>query len=104
MNIFLLAILFSTVAFTKIYLFFVFIYYKKYGLLPSYLLNLLYNSVYYYSKIQLRLMKTQNNVTLYVKSVPFLNNLLTFINSDTYTYTTINHKLSICNSSRKPYG
>jgi hypothetical protein len=99
MNIFLLAVLFSTLAFTKIYLFFAYIYYKKYGLLPNYLLNLSYNSVYYYSKLQLKLMKTQNNLTSYVKSVSFLNNLLTFINSDKYiyTYTTINNELSICN-------
>ena len=97
MNIFLLAILCSTLAFTKIYLFFAFIYYKKYDTVPSYLLNLSYNSIYYYSKLQLSLIKTQNTVTSYVKSVPFLNNLLTYINYKKCTFTEINDRLIICN-------
>jgi hypothetical protein len=101
MNIFLLAIICSTLAVAKIYLFFAFIYCKKYDVVPSYLLNLSYNSIYYYSKLQLSLIKTQNTVTSYVKSVPFLNNLLTYMNPDTnsdiYTYTTVNNNLSICN-------
>jgi hypothetical protein len=97
MNIFLLAILCSTLAFTKIYLFFAFIYYKKYDTVPSYLLNLSYNSVYYYSKLQLGLIKTQNTVTSYVKSVPFLNNLLTYVNYKKCTFTEINDRLIICN-------
>ena len=87
MNFFLLAIIFSTLAFTKIYLFFAFIYYKKIDTVPSYLLNLSYNSVYYYSKLQLSLINTQNTVTSYVKSVPFLNNLLTYINYKKCTFT-----------------
>ena len=101
MNPFLFAILFSTLAFTKIYLFFAFIYYKKYGVVPSYLLNLSYNvsynSIYYYSKLQLSLTKTQNTVTSYVKSVPFLNNLLTYIKYKKCTFTSINDKFIICN-------
>lgn len=101
MNPFLFAILFSTLAFTKIYLFFAFIYYKKYGVVPSYLLNLSYNvsynSIYYYSKLQLSLTKTQNSITSYVKSVPFLNNLLTYINYKKCTFTSINDKFIICN-------
>ena len=97
MNIFLLAILCSTLAFTKIYLFFAFIYYKKYDTVPSYLLNLSYNSVYYYSKLQLGLIKTQNVITSYVKSVPLLNNLLTYINYKKCTFTEINDRLIICN-------
>ena len=101
MNPFLFAILFSTLAFTKIYLFFAFIYYKKYGVVPSYLLNLSYNvsynSIYYYSKLQLSLTKTQNTVTSYVKSVPFLSNLLTYIKCKKCTFTSINDKFIICN-------
>ena len=101
MNPFLFAILFSTLAFTKIYLFFAFIYYKKYGVVPSYLLNLSYNvsynSIYYYSKLQLSLTKTQNTVTSYVKSVPFLSNLLTYIKYKKCTFTSINDKFIICN-------
>jgi hypothetical protein len=45
-------------------------------------------------------MKTKNNITSYVKTVPFLNNLLTYMKPDTnldiYTYTTINDDLTIC--------
>jgi hypothetical protein len=109
MNIFLLAILFSTLAITKLYLFFAFVYYKKYGVVPSYLLNLSYNlsysSIYYYSKLQLGFMKTQNTITTYVKSVPFLNNLLTYVkpesNLDIYTYTNVNDDLTICNKHNR---
>ena len=92
MNIFLLAIVCSTLAVAKIYLFFAFIYYKKYDTVPSYLLNLSYNSVYYYSKLQLGFIKTQNVITTYVKSVPLLNNLLTYINYKKCTFTSINDK------------
>ena len=97
MNFFLFAVLFSTLAFTKIYLFFAFIYYKKYDVVPNYLLNLSYGSIYYYSKLQLGFIKTQNVITNYVKSVPFLNNLLTYMNYKKCTFTTINDKLIICN-------
>jgi hypothetical protein len=97
MNFFLLAIVCSILAVAKIYLFFAFIYYKKYGIVPSYLLNLSYNSIYYYSKLQLSLMKTQNTVTSYVKSVPFLNNLLTYTKYKKCTFTEINDRLIICN-------
>jgi len=102
MNFFLFTILFSTSALTNIYLFFVFVYYKKYGTFPSYLLNvpynLSYNSIYYYSKAQLSFIKTQNNITSYVKYVPFLNNLLTYMKQDNsiYLYTNINDNLTIC--------
>jgi len=80
----------------------VFIYYKKYGTIPNYLFNLSYNlsynSIYYYSKAQISFIKTQNNITSYVMSVPFLNNLLTHVKSDNsiYTYTNINDNLTIC--------
>jgi len=87
----------STLAVAKIYLFFAFIYYKKYDTVPNYLLNLSYNSVYYYSKLQLSLIKTQNTVTTYVKSMPFLNNLLTYIKYKKCTFTSINDKFIICN-------
>ena len=97
MNFFLLAIMCSTLAVAKIYLFFAFIYYKKYDTVPTCLLNLSYNSVYYYSKLQLSLIKTQNSITSYVKSVPFLNNLLTYINYKKCTFTEINDRLIICN-------
>jgi len=102
MFFFLCAILVSTLTVIKIYLFFAFIYYKKYGVVPNYLLNisynLSYNSIYYYSKLQLDFKKTQNIVTSYVKSVPFLNNLLTYMkpNKNIYTYTNINNDLTIC--------
>ena len=96
MNIFLLAIVCSTLAVAKIYLFFAFIYYKKYDTVPNYLLNLSYNSIYYYSKLQLGLINTHNTVTTYVKSVPFLNNLLTYINYKKCTFTEINDRLIIC--------
>lgn len=97
MNFFLLAIVCSTLAVAKVYLFFAFIYYKKYDVVPSYLLNLSYSSIYYYSKLQLGFMKTQKTITNYVKSVPLLNNLLTYINYKKCTFTTINDKLIICN-------
>jgi hypothetical protein len=97
MNIFLLAIVCSTLAVAKIYLFFAFIYYKKHGAIPSYLLNLSYISVYYYSKLQLGFMKTQNVITNYVKSVPFLNNLFTYTKYKKCTFTEINDRLIICN-------
>jgi hypothetical protein len=42
-------------------------------------------------------MKTQNTVTSYVKSVPFLNNILTYIDSNIYTYTDVNNELTVCN-------
>lgn len=98
MNFFLLLVL----SFTKISLFFFIIYYNKYGTIPKYLLDLLcgmsYNSIYYYSKLQLQFMKTRNNTLTYAKSVPFLNNLLTYFKPDKsiYTYTTINEHFSIC--------
>ena len=99
MNYFLSAFLLLTFAFTKIYLFFAFIYYKKYGTIPVYLLNVSFFSIYYYSNLQLGFIKTQNMITTFVKSVPFLNNLLIYINSDKsiYTYTNINEDLTICN-------
>ena len=94
-------LLFSTLVFIKIYLFFAYIYYKKYGTIPIYLLNLSYNvsygTIYYYSKLQLNFMKTQNVITNYVKSVPLLNNLLTYINYKKCTFTEINDRLIICN-------
>ena len=96
MNFFLFAIMCSTLAVAKIYLFFAFIYYKKYDTVPSYLLNLSYNSVYYYSKLQLSLIKTQNTVTTYVKSMPFLNNLFTCTKYKC-TFTSVNDKFIICN-------
>jgi len=92
--------LFSTLVFIKIYLFFAFIYYKKYGTIPNYLLNLSYATIYYYSKLQLSLIKTQIALTSYAKSVPVLNNLLTYITPDTnsniFTYTNVNEDLTIC--------
>ena len=99
MNYFLSAFLLLTFAFTKIYLFFAFIYYKKYGTIPVYLLNVSFFSIYYYSNLQLGFIKTQNMITTFVKSVPFLNNLLIYINSDKsiYTYTNVNEDLTICN-------
>ncbi len=97
MNFFLFAIICSTLAITKIYLFFAYIYYKKYDVVPNYLLNLSYGSIYYYSKLQLGFIKTQNVITNYVKSVPFLNNLLTYMNYKKCTFTEINDRLTICN-------
>ena len=96
MNIFLLAIMCSTLAVAKIYLFFAFIYYKKYDTVPNYLLNLSYGSIYYYSKLQLGFIKTQNVITNYVKSVPFLNNLFT-CTKHKCNFTEINDRLIICN-------
>jgi len=96
MNIFLLAIVCLTLAVAKIYLFFAFIYYKKYDTVPNYLLNLSYGSIYYYSKLQLGFIKTQNVITNYVKSVPFLNNLFTCTKYKC-TFTSINDKFIICN-------
>ena len=98
MNLLVSAFIFSALAFTKIYLFFAFIYYKKHGKIPVYLLNMSYSSIYYYSKLQLEFMKTQNTITVYVKSIPFLNNLLTYMNTNNsiYTYTNVNDDLTIC--------
>ena len=101
MNYFFCALLFSSLILTKTYLFFAFIYYKKHGKIPLYLLNMSYSSIYYYSKLQLRFMKTRNIIKPYVKSVPFLTNLLMCIKPDTnvdiYTYTIVNDDLTICN-------
>ena len=57
------------------------------NVVPNYLLNLSYGSIYYYSKLQLGFIKTQNVITNYVKSVPFLNNLLTYMNYKKCTFT-----------------
>jgi hypothetical protein len=97
-------LIFSIFLFVKIYLFFTFIYYKKYGTIPNCLLiiscNLSYNSIYYYSKLQLEFMKTTNNITKYIKTTPCLNNLLNYINQNNnkniYTYININNYLTIC--------
>lgn len=86
----------------KISLFIGIIYYSSNNIIiPNYLLNLFYslsyNSIYYYSKLQLGFIKAKNNVTNYAKSVPFLNNLLTYKNYKKCTFTTINDKFIICN-------
>ncbi len=104
MNIIISIALLSTVACIKLCLYIAIIYYisKNNITIPDYLLNLIYslsyNSIYYYSKLQLGFMKTKNNVIKYVKSISFLNNLLTFTkeNNSIYTYTIINDHLSIC--------
>ena len=93
--------------FTQIFIYFNLIYYKKYGIIPNYLLNLSYsisyNSIYYYSKLQLGFIKTQNIITNYAKSVPFLNNLLTYFNPEKsiYTYTIINEHFAICSKHNR---
>lgn len=86
----------------KICLYITIIYYASNNIvIPSYLLNLSYNlsynSIYYYSKLQLGFIKTQNIITNYVKSVPFLNNLLTYMKYKKCTFTEINDRLAICN-------
>ena len=71
--------------FTKIFLFFVLIYYyKKYGKIPTYLIQFSYNSIYYYSKLQLGFMKGTKIVQEYIDSKPlltnFINNICVFNN------------------------
>lgn len=103
-QILLIAVLSMSVC-IKFCLFIAIMYYSSNNIIiPNYLLNLLYNvsynSIYYYSKLQLSFIKTKNNITTYAKSVPFLNNLLTYMKPDTnldiYTYTVVNDYLTIC--------
>jgi len=104
MNNFFIDSVIGMFIFTQIFIYFNLMYYKKYGTIPNYLLNisynLSYNSIYYYSKLQLRFMKTTNNITKYIKTTPCLNNLLNYINQNDdkniYSYTNINHYLTIC--------
>ena len=98
LSIFLLSILVSM----KACLFIGIIYYSSTNkTITNYLLtlsyNISYNSIYYYSKLQLGFIKTKNNITNYVKSVPVLNNLLTYMNYKKCTFTSINDKFIICN-------
>ena len=103
MNTFLLLVLLSLKICVKTCLIITLIYYSSNNIvIPNYLLDLLYsisyNSIYYYSKLQLKIMKTRNNSLSYAKTIPFLNNLLTYFKPDKsiYTYTTINEHFSIC--------
>lgn len=102
MNTISLIVLLSMTICIKICLYIAIIYYSSNNIvIPTYLLNLSYNlsynSIYYYSKLQLGFIKTQNIITNYVKSVPFLNNLLTHIKYKKCTFTEINDRLIICN-------
>lgn len=102
MNTFLLLALLSLKICVKTSLVIALIYYSINNelilhFLFNFLYNISYNSIYYCSKLQLSFMKTQNVVTTYVKSVPFLNNFLTYINYKKCTFTSINDKLIICN-------
>lgn len=102
MNTILSIVLLSILTCIKVCLVIALIYYSRNSeAIPNYLLNFVYsisyNSIYYYSKLQMGFMKTQKTVTNYVKSVPFLNNLLTHINHKKCTFTNINDKLIICN-------
>jgi len=103
-QILLIAVLSMSVC-IKLCLLIAIIYYSSNNIIiPNYLLNLSYNlsynSIYYYSKLQLSFIKTKNNITTYTKSVPFINNLLTYMKPDTnldiYTYTVVNDYLTIC--------
>ena len=105
MNTFLSFALLSMYICVKTCLFITIIYYSSNNIqISNYLLNLLYNlsynSIYYYSKLQLEFMKTTNNITKYIKTTPCLNNLLKYINQNDdkniYTYTNINNYLTIC--------
>jgi len=97
MNPFLLIISISLIVSIKIFLYITIIYYSNNNIIvPNYLLELSYQLIYYYSKLQLKFMKIQNNVIKYVNYVPFLNNLLTY-KKNVYTYTIINDNLTICN-------
>jgi len=103
MNTVLSIILLSILACIKFSLYILIIYYASNNIvIPNYLLNLIYsvsyNSIYYYSKLQLQFIKTRNNALIYAKTVPFLNNLLTYFKPDKsiYTYTIINDHFSIC--------
>lgn len=103
MNIIISIALLSTVVCIKTCLVIALIYYSSNNIvIPNYLLDLLYsisyNSIYYYSKLQLKIMKSRNNALTYAKTMPFFNNLLTYFKPDKsiYTYTTINEHFSIC--------
>lgn len=102
MNTILSIAVLSILTCIKISLAIALIYYSSNNIvIPNYLLNLVYsisyNSIYYYSKLQLGFTKTKNKVTTYVKSVPFLNNLFTYIKYKKCTFTKINDELTICN-------
>ena len=102
-QILLIAVLSMSVC-IKLCLIITMIYYSSNNIMiPDYLLNLLYNvsykSIYYYSKLHLRFIKSKNTVSEYVKTAPFFNNLLTYINPysnlDINTYTIVNNNLTI---------
>ena len=102
MNPILSILLLSISVSMKACLFIGIIYYSSTNkAIPNYLLNLSYKisygTIYYYSKLQLGFMKTRNNITSYVKTVPFLNNLLTYIKYKKCTFTSVNDKFIICN-------
>jgi hypothetical protein len=106
MNIFLLVALLSMSACIKVGLYIAILYYSSNNTtIPNYLLNLSYGTIYYYSKLQLSFIKTRNNIINYAKSVPVLNNLLTYMKPDTnsniYTYTNIHNDLTICSKFNK---
>jgi hypothetical protein len=109
MNKFFIDSLIGMFIFAQIFIYFNLIYYKKYGTIPNYLLNiscnLSYNSIYYYSKLQLGFMKTTNNITKYIKNTPCLNNLLNYMNKNNdknfYSYTNINNDLTICSKFKQ---
>ena len=102
MNPILSILLLSISVSMKACLFIGIIYYSSTNkAIPNYLLNLSYKisyvTIYYYSKLQLGFIKTKNNITNYAKSVPVLNNLLTYIKYKKCTFTSVNDKFIICN-------
>lgn len=103
MNTFFSFALLSITICVKTCLFITILYYSSNNIkIPNYLLNLAYNlsynSIYYYSKLQLGFMKTTNNVTKYIKTTPCLNNLLNYMSkhNDKIFYSYTNTNLTIC--------
>jgi len=99
MNQVLLLVLLSMLLSIKICLCIPLIYYASTNMIvPNYLLDLSYQLIYYYSKLQLKFMKIQNNIITYANSAPFLNNLLTYMkpNTNVATYTNVMYDLTIC--------
>ena len=94
---FLFTLFFSFGVLTKLFLFHTLLNYANHGTIPKFLLDISCGLIYYYSKLELLFIKSKNNISLYIKNVPFLNNLLTYMKNNKCTFTKINDNLTICN-------
>jgi hypothetical protein len=104
-TILLIALLSMTISVKSCLIIGIIYYSSRNKTITNYLLTLSYkvsyNSIYYYSKLQLGFMKTKNNITNYIKSTPCLNNLLNYMNQNNdkniCKFTSVNDSLTIYN-------